>query len=589
MELRKYQRDAIDALVHAWKNESLSRSAMIASTGSGKTVTFAHLIREVRRKHGIAKVLVIAHRDELLAQAQTTIRAVAPHLHTVIMDGGSTTRGELARADVVIAGVQTLGWRQPCRSKIVRKRGAQPSRCGECGRCTHLPNAAKVRGVQAIIADEAHHFASPINRRVLDWFGGFTGDVPVWGFTATMAREAGGLAEVWQKIAYTIGLPDLIDQGYLVPPHAKQVRIPGMDLDQAQVRNGDFTTQSLAELMLNSDAMADIAHAYREYAGDRPGIVFCPSVEVTHAMASEFNAAGITAAPVWGSMGEEARRKTLSEFRNGDVQVLVNCMILTEGFDEPKASCIVIARPTQSRGLYAQMLGRGMRLSPETGKQDLLILDVHGATTRHTLATLDDVTEPKEEKQGKQGRPGPDEEDEKPEASPEDASPQEMKTPLQVAGWVDVEGLFAKAATKRSGIRWLRSPEGVWFAPFGGKQSTVVCAVVPSTIPERWDLYGIYSAGAYTKEDSCGLTMAEVVSKVETVQMHKSHPFDDPNAGWRRNKPSEKQMKYARKVVREEIPDNATTGQVNDLIARWTTGRQVDGVLQQAMNAMEMV
>lgn len=351
MELRPYQREAILSLVAGW-GAGARRLAVVLPTGSGKTIVFSHLIQRMRTGAGIARTLVIAHREELLEQAADKIRAVAPHLKVGIIKGN---RRELRHdTQVIVASVQTLGWRRPCRNKVKSQDGRKLKRCGTCTRCNTLPNCAPIHGVGMIVVDECHHAGAASYKRVLRHFRAFDEDSKVLtaGFTATLARQQGGLASVWQDVAYRRDISDMIADGYLVPPTGKQVVVPGMDLDQAKKSGGDFTGSSLAELMLHADAMSEIAQAYREYAPDRPGIVFSPNVEVAHEMTDAFNGIGIPAATVWGDMPAEERHSVLKDFKSGKVQVLSNVMVLTEGFDEPKASCLVVARPTMNPGLY---------------------------------------------------------------------------------------------------------------------------------------------------------------------------------------------------------------------------------------------
>src|SRR5690606_36819040 len=305
-----------------------------------------------------------------------------------------------------------------------------------------------------LVVHNCHHAASLSYRRVLRHFGAWSG-VPVAGFTATMTRQQGGLDKVWHDVAYRREIAEMIRDGYLVAPKGKQVVVKDMDLSKAKVTAGDFTTKSLSDLMLDSSAMTDIASAYKEHASDRPGIVFCPTVAVAHEMAEAFKAEGITAATVWGAMTNDERRHTLSRFSSGEVQVLVNCMVLTEGFDEPKASCLVVARPTKNHGLYIQMVGRVLRLSPETGKTDALILDVTGATTRHKLVSVSDLTGKKKGVKGTKHGEADDEPDGT-EIKPEtEAGVQMEKELLAIGGWRDVDLMSAS-----SGARWLRSPKG---------------------------------------------------------------------------------------------------------------------------------
>jgi superfamily II DNA or RNA helicase len=134
-----------------------------------------------------------------------------------------------------------------------------------------------------------------------------------------------------------------------------------------------------------------VAQAYREHAEDRPGILFWPSVETAYLGAESMIAQGFTCEVIEGSMSREDRRLALKKAESGEVQTLSSCMVLTEGFDNPRMSCAVIARPTDSAPLYQQMVGRVLRPHPESGKTDALVLDVVGAGKQHTLEALIDL------------------------------------------------------------------------------------------------------------------------------------------------------------------------------------------------------
>lgn len=583
MQLRPYQEDAVRSLIEAWQS-GLTRSAMIAATGAGKTVTFAHLIARVRDTCGVERTLVLAHREELLQQAKKTIKRVAPALRVEVMRTGKQKIS--TDANVILASVQTVSRKKKCKTP----NEYNGSRCKCCVHCTTLPAIDRIQKtgkINAIICDEAHHAAAPSYVRVFDYLGAMeTGDIPLWGFTATMSREQGGLSNVWQTVAATVGVQDLVEEGYLVKPHAKQVVIPGMDLNQAKVSRGDFTAESLADMMLDSGAMSQIAVAYKEYAYDRPGLVFCPTVEIAELMTDALKMQGIRADTVWGAMSKPDREKALRRFRDGDLQVLVNVMVLTEGYDEPKASCVVIARPTKSRSLYAQMVGRVLRLSPETGKEDALILDVMGATTRHSLATLDDVTGvPEESEEERQARDRELDDDDE-----EDVLAKAMPMPkdvLQVAGWRDVQDLFGQEV-KQNNVRWLLSPGGVRFAPFGGAHEQVICFLVPSPQAGYVRLRMMHQNQVQVPNDDRDYTLKESVDVVAQIAEQRGTTLDSPKARWRRDKNvSDKQMKYAERVVMEPLPVNPTKGSVGDLIDKWTLGLKMDAYVQSYLQGAQ--
>lgn len=356
---RPYQVDAIKALADGWAEGTNNRLAVVLPTGAGKTVVFANLISESLAQLNGARALVIAHREELIQQAADKIRTVCPQLRVGIVKAG---RDEHQDADVIVASIQTLA--------VERRRNA-------------------IRDIGMVIVDECHHAAAPSYMTVLEHFGAWRG-VPTAGFTATMTRTDGGLAEVWQDVVFTLDILEMIEDGYLCDVRGKRVIVEGLDLDTVKTRAGDLQDGQLGQALDDSGAAKVVAEAYRQHAADRPGVVFTPTVDTAQSMAEAFTAAGIPAAAVWGDMPKDDRAATLDQYKAGAVQVLTNCMVLTEGFDAPWTSCVVIARPTKSAGLYCQMAGRGLRLFE--GKKDALILDVMGASTRHKLASIVDLT-----------------------------------------------------------------------------------------------------------------------------------------------------------------------------------------------------
>lgn len=577
MELRPYQREAIESLVAGW-GAGARRLAVVLPTGSGKTIVFAHLIQRMRAEAGIARALVLAHREELLDQAADKIRAVAPHLKVGIVKGN---RRELRHdTQVIVASVQTLGWRRPCRNKVKSQDGRKLKRCGTCTRCKTLPNCAPIHGVGMIVVDECHHAGAASYKRVLRHFRAFDEDSKVLtaGFTATLARQQGGLASVWQDVAYRRDINDMIADGYLVPPHGKQVVVPGMDLDKAKKSGGDFTGSSLAELMLHADAMSEIAQAYQEYASDRPGIVFCPDVEVAHEMTDAFNGIGIPAATVWGTMPGEERREVLKDFRERRVQVLSNCMVLTEGFDAPLASCLVVARPTMSPGLYIQMAGRVLRPSPETGKTDALILDVTGATSRHRLASIVDLGVQRSKEASLQYTNTDAEEPEEEEVPDEPLGPAlpPDKELLQIAGWRDVQIYHDPSQTYRA--HWVRTPKGHWFVAAGESSYFAVRGLREGTWHKRGVIGG--EPMAPPPANDLPMSMEQAVLELDRIGVAKAGNWDDPEAPWRKKAPSEKMLAAAFKMgIRVEAGMRA--GEVSDLITSRIQGRKVDWVIAQ--------
>jgi superfamily II DNA or RNA helicase len=383
LPLRDYQRDALDAVRAAW-SRGVQRPAVVAPTGAGKTVMFSHLISdrlgwEDGRPQG--RALVLVHRDELADQAIDKIRAVSPGLRVGKVKAGSNE----VDADVVVASVQTLA--VPARLEWLLSSARRESR--------GLPGST-AGPFTFVVVDECHHAVAPSWRQVMQRLGCFSEtdmnahNPDVVGFSATLARGDGvGLGSVWQEVAYAISLTRLIRRGHLADVRGVQVQVEDLDLSGVRRSGGDYQMGSLGDAMNDSSAPDVVAAAYLEHAADRPGVAFWPTVGNAHDGADALNGAGIPSATITGDTPREERQLIYKRYREGDVQVLSNCMVLTEGFDAPWASCAVIARPTQSAPLYTQMVGRVLRQWP--GKRDALVLDVVGVSGKHKLATLIDL------------------------------------------------------------------------------------------------------------------------------------------------------------------------------------------------------
>ncbi|MCO4699331.1 hypothetical protein LRR80_05425 [Streptomyces sp. RO-S4] len=520
---RPYQREAIDALRAGWA-AGQNRLAVVLPTGAGKTVVFSHLAHQMLDSLGGRRALVIAHREELIEQAAAKLLAVDPMLRVGIV---KAERDEHHDADVIVASVQTLA--------VPKRREA-------------------IRDIGLVIVDECHHAAARTYMEVLAHFGAWDG-VPVAGFTATMTRTDGGLAEVWEDVAYRLDILDMISDGYLCDVRGKRITVDTLDLDRVKTRNGDLVDGQLGQALEDSGALDAIAKAYVDHAADRPGVVFTPTVATAQAAAAALEAAGISAAPVWGDMGRDERRTTLARYSAGDVQVLTNCMVLTEGFDAPHTSCAVIARPTKSPGLYVQMAGRALRPAP--GKDDALLLDVMGASTRHKLASMVDLTA-REIGQPTEGRSLR-------EVAEQHAAAEHHRV---LAARVEAEefNLFGSSA-----IRWLRTAEGVWFIRLSSAQFLFLQRDPGTRLyrMRRWT----EATGVQPPRQDVARPLPEALAWLEQqAQILAPAAFVARRAPWRSNRPSPKQMGLCRRLG-IQVPRGASAGDVADLIDQDRVGR----------------
>jgi superfamily II DNA or RNA helicase len=355
--LRAYQSEALTAVRDAYR-AGKRRVIVSLPTGSGKTVVFAHFPRFLKMKK---RLLVLAHREELLQQARDKFRSIDPELKVEIEQA---TSHAAADAKVVIASVPTLARSSARLSRL------QPDE------------------FSIVVVDEAHHAVAPSYRRIFDHFGLLEPSVSRYliGFTATPRRgDKQGLGEVFEEVCYARDMREMIAERYLCPITGWRVDTD-LSLDNVKVRHGDFIESQLARVVNMPLRNSLLVKAYRDFAPGRRAIVFC--VDVAHAkdVHRAFAEAGIRAAPVWGELSRDQRRSTLAAFSAGEIDVVTNCNVLTEGFDEPRVDCVIMARPTKSKLLYAQMVGRGTRLDPS--KKDLMVIDVADNSRAHQLPGL---------------------------------------------------------------------------------------------------------------------------------------------------------------------------------------------------------
>lgn len=369
LALRPYQEEAIDA-IRAQYVAGIKSTLLTLPTGCGKTVVFADIARRTVAKGG--RVLVLAHRGELLTQALNKLDAIGVD---AAIEQADQYAGDAA---VVVASVQTM---HP------RRLAAWP------------PDTFAL-----IVIDEAHHVTADSYRSILNHFA----TARVLGVTATPDRLDGdGLGEVFETVAYQYELRAAIADGYLAPIRAERIEVAEIDLDNVKVRTGDFVGSDLANAVSSEAAIHAVVGPLTKLSGDRKTIVFAVDVQHATALAEAINVyKPNSAAVVHGGLPKEQRQQVLADFRDGKVQYLANCALLTEGYDEPAISCVAMVRPTKSRALYTQCVGRGTRLAD--GKQDLLVLDFAGVTKRHVLIGPKDILASVEQPTGE-----PDEEQER--------------------------------------------------------------------------------------------------------------------------------------------------------------------------------
>jgi superfamily II DNA or RNA helicase len=382
MILRPYQSAASDAIFKEWQENDAT--LVVMPTGGGKTVLFADVIRRVFPR----RALVVAHREELIFQARDKIERVTGLKADVEMGEYRADGGLFGEARVVVSTIQTQ-----CSGGDGGGRMGKfdPQRFG------------------VLIIDEAHHATSPSYRRVIDYYR-TNPALKVLGVTATPDRaDEEALGQVFQSVAFDYEVLDAIHDGWLVPIEQQMVHVEGLDYSSIRTTAGDLNGGDLAAVLEAEKNLQQMASASVAIIGRRRALVFTASVKAAEVTAEIFNRHRPDMASwVCGKTEREERRRVLADFASGKVQVVCNCGVLTEGFDDPGVEVVIMGRPTKSRSLYSQMVGRSTRPlpgvvdGPETAearraaiaastKRSCLVVDFVGNAGKHKLVTSADI------------------------------------------------------------------------------------------------------------------------------------------------------------------------------------------------------
>lgn len=349
MELRDYQVQAIDDLTQAGV-DGHRKFLLVCPTGAGKTIIASKII--LHASGNGYPVLFLAHRRELIFQCADKLKSFGVDCGIIL-----SQEPQEPHKKVQVASVQSY------HVKVMRKRTLDK------------PPA------ELIIFDEAHHLMSSNTwMRILEEYP----NALVLGMTATpINRRGSGMGHCFDAMIKCPSISELVGSGHLVSVRYFAPSIP--DLNGVKIQAGDYSEPQLESRMDTPTLIGEVCENWSRICPDRKTIVFASGVKHSIHLAECFRNIGIKAEHLDGTTDKEIRDNIIARFKDGDLQVLVNCQVLTEGFDCPVASCLVLARPTKSLMLYLQMAGRGLR--PWPGKQNLILIDHAGAVYEH--GTLD--------------------------------------------------------------------------------------------------------------------------------------------------------------------------------------------------------
>ena len=360
IKLRPYQEAAKAAVYDYLRNQNDNPCVEIPTAG-GKTPIMAFICREFAKEDG--RVLVLAHKKELLEQTADKLHQVCPDAKFGIYSAGLKCRD--TKQGIIVAGIQSV-----------------------------YQKACELGPFDLILVDEAHLIPTEgegMYRRFLAEAKVNRPEVRVVGFTATPYRMKTGMIcgpdYILNNICYRTSVKELIDEGYLCPLISKsgrhQARTEGL-----HVRGGEFVAVEVEELMDKEELVQSACTEVAERTRDRRSVlIFAAGVKHAQHVQHVLRNHGLECGFVCGATRNTERDRLLRQFRDGILKYLVNVDVLTTGFDAPNIDCVSILRPTKSPGLYYQMVGRGFRLHP--GKKDCLVLDFGGNILRH--GPVDDI------------------------------------------------------------------------------------------------------------------------------------------------------------------------------------------------------
>ena len=330
----------------------------VAPTAAGKSLMLSAVAGDFLKEPG-ARVCVLAHRDELTEQNRAKFLRVNPNISTSVVDA----KVKSWDGQATFAMVPTL---------------------------SRKANLAEMPDLDLLVIDEAHHAVADSYRRIIDHARERTPWVRVFGVTATPNRGDGqGLRVVFDNVADQIRMAELVKTGHLVTPRTFVINV-GVQEALKKVRRvaSDFDMNAVAEIMDKSPVTDAVIAHWKEKAGERQTVVFCSTIEHAQNVAAAFRAHGIAATTVHGEMSDAERKATLGAYAKGRIQVITNVAVLTEGWDHPPTSCVVLLRPSSYKSTMIQMVGRGLRtVNPEeypgVVKTDCIILDFGTSSLIH--------------------------------------------------------------------------------------------------------------------------------------------------------------------------------------------------------------
>jgi len=383
VKLRDFQETAVNNTLEAF--ESYQSALLVICTGGGKTVIAAHI---ADRFKNFGRILLVAHREELIFQGQKHLENITGGESEIEMaDSRASLTNIFGGADIVVSTIQT---------QISGSNG---------GRMTRFDPFE----FSLLIVDESHHATSPSFRKVIDYYKR-NPKIKILGLTATPDRnDEEALGQVFETVPFEYDISDGIADGWLVPISVNAISVDGLDFSAVRTTAGELNSKDLAAVLEFEENLHEMTTPILDLCGDDTTLIFTVSVAQAERMSEILNRHKPGSAEyICGTTPKDVRREILAKYDAGDIQYLCNVGIATEGFDCPRIQHIVMGRPTKSRSLCSQIIGRGTRALPgvvdgiddasgrrqaiaESAKPKMTVLDFVGNSGRHKLIHPADV------------------------------------------------------------------------------------------------------------------------------------------------------------------------------------------------------
>jgi superfamily II DNA or RNA helicase len=512
MKLRDYQEECLEILKQVKEG---SKSLVMSSVGSGKTVIFSSLAANCG-----GRVLIVTPSTELREQAEEKLKSIDPDAEI----GSVQADLDDVHAKIVVSTRQSLTHPKSERLKRMLKHGE----------------------FEYLIVDECHQAPKQIHKIIKQ----INKNIKVVGFSATPYTKE--CVELFGQPIFRRSILDMIDAEYLVEPYAILIKSK-TNISHVKTNNGDFIQGELEKAVNNAERNRLIIESYKKYCFERKlTLVFAAGCDHGKELLKEFRAEGIPCEYVDGETSKEQRKSIIEKFKKKEIKVLINVLALSTGFDVPETDSLIICRPTKSRILYEQIVGRGLRLAEE--KTDCQIIDIQDITKRHDLMNIDTIFETKMRSGERlsQARKRIEEEQLAEKRRQEELEQKRIEAELQRQKQIEIEAQRIKLINRdmKLGFEnrkydWFRVNNVSQAITYAMNKHYVIESVYDEFVGDNVFIVYNVSTDKGNKYAEYMDKKANLVDAIDYVEKQiKLNTYTDPKAQWKSEPPTEGQLKF---------------------------------------------